>query len=205
MNKAKATPILLLFLYLVPRFFFFSWFETLPEYTGYFLEAVYCAVLFWVYREDLRFRFPLEWGNLFLFILQFFCGMVLFYFAFYAQFLIPWDFSDPAMVFALLVVSPILEEAIFRQALWVPLTKIFSRKRDVVTASAVLFAIAHGIVWFLVPAELRPFVLFQMIYTLFLGLFWGWQRLRTGSLLFVILLHLLFNSGFWIAERLTHL
>ena len=201
----KAIPVLLLLLYIVPRFFFFHWFEKIPEYNGYGIEALYCAVLFWIYRQDLQLRFALEWRKFFLFLLQFFFGFVVFFFGQYAQILFPWDFSDHATVLALLFVGPVLEEAIFRQALWVPFTKVFSRKRNVVIASAVLFSIAHGLAWFLVPQELRPFVVFQVIYTALLGLFWGWQRLRTGSLLFVILLHLLFNSGFWIAERLTHL
>jgi membrane protease YdiL (CAAX protease family) len=80
------------------------------------------------------------------------------------------------------VLVPIFEEWLFRGALLQWLRRYFSNRLAIVV-SAVLFAAMH----------LYPIV---MPYTFVAGLFTGWIRVRTGSTLNTIFIHVLNNLVF---------
>ena len=84
------------------------------------------------------------------------------------------------VLLAIAVVTPIVEELVFRGAILEGLRIRYSA-RTALIVSAVLFALVHGLPWAMVNAFL-------------LGLFFGWLMLKTGSLQLCILAHALYNG-----------
>ncbi|MBS1960232.1 MAG: CPBP family intramembrane metalloprotease [Bdellovibrionales bacterium] len=120
---------------------------------------------------------------------------------------IPFDhleFGNPAhhvMIALLLVVGSIIEELLYRQALWFSLEAMTDRWPRVVAwaplvVTALLFSIGHLEAYSTVPPEYKSFVLFQTGYTLALGLWWGRIYQEGRSVGLTILLHMGYNFGF---------
>ncbi len=113
---------------------------------------------------------------------------------------VPFDLTATSTRVLLLLVAPLLEESIFRMALWDASRQIKPAQAFtpwIITSA--LFGAAHGVAYFYVPHEIQSFVIYQFIYTLALGFILGWLRLRTNSLTAPVLAHFLFNLGFLIA------
>ena len=76
------------------------------------------------------------------------------------------------------IIAPVVEEIVFRKYL-IGIIAPYSEKTAVI-ASGVLFALSHG-----------NFT--QFLYTILLGLFWGYVYLRTRNIAYTIILHMIFN------------
>ncbi|MDE6531248.1 MAG: CPBP family intramembrane metalloprotease [Lachnospiraceae bacterium] len=76
------------------------------------------------------------------------------------------------------IIAPVVEEIIFRRYL-VSTIAPYS-ERAAVIVSGILFALQHG-------------NFSQFFYTLLLGMFWGYIYLRTGNVIYTIILHMIFN------------
>ncbi len=201
----RYLPPFLLALYLVPRFFFASWFEGLPSKIGYALEFSYCSVVALLFWSDYRFRFKSDSRFYRALALNLICGFAVFAGASAFKIAVPWSFNTFSMFFLLVIWAPLLEEFIFRQSLWVLIEKIPARLRPSVlalVATTLLFSLGHFIALFKVDTSLRTFVIYQAFYTLVAGFFWGRARLATQSVFAPILFHALFNFGFFLGERI---
>jgi membrane protease YdiL (CAAX protease family) len=112
---------------------------------------------------------------------------------------IPFSLRDPETVWFLLVAGPVLEELIFRGALW----KLF----EVVTGSAlpaylftaVLFSYSEFHLIHQVKPEYADFVRYQASFCLGLGLFCGGMRMKYGWRA-ALITHAIFNFGFWLGS-----
>ena len=114
----------------------------------------------------------------------------------------PLDLSSQELIVLLLVVSPILEEALFRQALLLPLEQLLKgRKTAIIAVSALLFSAGHLAALFILPPEYHGFIYYQGAYTMVLGLWLGHAYYRYGGLVAAVLLHGGFNLGFFVADR----
>lgn len=114
---------------------------------------------------------------------------------------IPFDFSSLEVVFLLLVLAPLLEEAVFRLALWEAISATCARPWVVLLATTLLFSGGHFAAYGFVPEEYRSFVLYQAAYVVLLGLGAGWRRLESGAVGPAIAVHFCFNLGFLVASR----
>ena len=79
------------------------------------------------------------------------------------------------------ILAPLLEEVLFRGAIQGVLMRYFGRPWPAIIVSALVFGIFH----------LNPV---QIVYATLLGIVLGWIYYRTGSLLSVIVGHVLNNS-----------
>jgi membrane protease YdiL (CAAX protease family) len=93
----------------------------------------------------------------------------------------------------LCVLSPILEEFLFRQGLYV-LIKKWTTEEKALILSAVVFALLHLLDW---EKNSVSFVLLQTAFAFPLGILWGRVRQRTGSVLPTIASHFLLNFLIW--------
>ena len=126
------------------------------------------------------------------------CGGFVFCFTQLNSWIVPLDFQSIQTVVLLLIVAPILEEFIYRYALWNAIERV-GNVRISFALTSVLFSLSHFYAYFFVPEEYKGFVTFQAIYTLGLALTCGYQRMKKNSVFPAIVLHFLFNLGFYIA------
>ena len=88
---------------------------------------------------------------------------------------------NPLGVFTLAFLAPLLEEVFFRGAIQGVLMRFFGRPWPAIIVAALVFGIIH---W-------NPV---QVVYATLLGIVFGWIYYRTGSLMSVIVGHVLNNS-----------
>ena len=88
---------------------------------------------------------------------------------------------NPLGVFTLAFLAPLLEEVFFRGAIQGVLMRFFGRPWPAIIVAALVFGIFH----------MNPV---QVVYATLLGIVFGWIYYRTGSLMSVIVGHVLNNS-----------
>lgn len=111
---------------------------------------------------------------------------------------VPFDLSSAETLLMLLALGPLLEEVLFRQALWLPIERATGSANAALVGTTVLFVAGHAIAWLSVPPEYRPFVAYQSAYVALLGAALGLTMLRTRSLALTCAQHALFNLGFFL-------
>jgi membrane protease YdiL (CAAX protease family) len=115
---------------------------------------------------------------------------------------IPFDLSSVQTVFLLLAVGPVLEELIFRMALWEAFAAFLKAPAAVLVATTLLFAAGHLAAYWFVPEQFKSFVLYQTFYVLVLGFAAGWRKWKSGAVSSAVFVHFGFNLGFLIASKL---
>lgn len=107
----------------------------------------------------------------------------------------PLDFVDPLyqsvnsvwlLVIAMVIVAPIYEELVFRGLLWSAISEQFSEPRGTITASivtSIIFAVIH-----------LQYGLYEITTIMLLALIFCYARIKSGSVLLPILLHII-NNG----------
>ena len=86
-----------------------------------------------------------------------------------------------ALLFIIIIVSPILEEVFFRKFLWWISSFLFSQTTTLIVIS-LLFVAVHG-------------SLFHAIGILPITLFFGWLRIKTGSIKHCTVAHIVNNAA----------
>ena len=116
---------------------------------------------------------------------------------------IPWDVNQLEVVFLLLLLAPVLEELIFRYALW-ELLKLprFTVAERIVWSSGI-FSLGHFVAFLTIPEMFKPFLVCQVLYVILLGLACGYERERSRGVLGPILIHFCFNFGFYLSLKLA--
>lgn len=196
----KWFNLLLLAIFLILRTLFDPWVRTLSPWTAYTIEGTLVLIFIFANWRHLRFRFtqPHRWKT--------HLGISLLLGAFIAlagtQFNldIPFDFAEPELWLQLVIVAPLLEEALFRLLTWNTLAGWIRRPRVLIMMTATLFALAHYSAILYVPEDFAPFVIYQTVYTGCLGIYWGYAREKTGSWLAPAALHLAVNLTFGITN-----
>ena len=205
-HKSYSTVINLFLglLYLILRFGFTQWFDEQSVYAIYYIEAifVFIAILLnqtWI-KEHLIIH--LSYSKFFTFIGSMLAGLGIFGIAKIIDTPIPFDFNNPELIIFLLLIGPILEEFIFRFFLWLSIKSIIKNILLQYFISASLFSYAHFHSYWFVESEFHTFIIFQTTYTFFLGLICSYVVQKWKSLPYAILIHILFNFGFYIASKI---
>ncbi len=116
---------------------------------------------------------------------------------------VPFDFSSTETRVLLLLVAPILEEAVFRLVLWEAFATVFRKPLWVLLATTALFSLGHAAAYNFVPEIYRGFVLYQVLYVTLLGLAAGFRRRDEGCWNSAVFVHFGFNLGFFFASSFT--
>ena len=216
-NLASTQSALFLAGYFVLAVLLPSWIDQLGSYAMYIAEALFVVWVLYVFRENYSGRYRMwtapdrfVWLGL---CLGFGSGFGIHFLAQKLDLGVPFDFSCHETWVLLLLVGPLLEEALFRQALWF-LLEVFVKKKTpstqvevtqsnlnwpLIFISAALFSGAHFYSFFFVPAGFSTFVLFQTAYTFLLGVGLSVAFSRTRAFWVPWALHTTFNLGFALA------
>jgi membrane protease YdiL (CAAX protease family) len=191
--------------FVTSRSLLLSWLNQFHDFAQYGFDLAYCAVTFFIFtRPAFRLRFsPRRLHGIWIAIMAL-SGFVIAGVARLTSLPIPWDLTDPTLITLALVVAPILEELLFRGALWKSMLEIedripyFKNRAGVLPAIAtsILFSLAHFEIYFHAPAEIHPFILYQTGYTLLMGLALAHILRQERSLFLLMSLHFAFNLGF---------
>lgn len=115
--------------------------------------------------------------------------------------LFPLDLSLRVILILLLVVAPILEELLYRGAIWLLILRVTQSPRITWILTSVIFALAHGYAYFSLPDEIKSFVIFQTGYTFLIALWFGFSMWRRGGFGSSLFLHFFFNLGFYLSWK----
>ncbi|MBD65689.1 MAG: hypothetical protein CME62_10815 [Halobacteriovoraceae bacterium] len=108
----------------------------------------------------------------------------------------PFAFLDnPAL--KLLILAPLLEELIFRAALFECFAHFGLKPKIQILINAVLFSLSHGFALLILSEMFHGFIYFQVFYTFLLGWICSKSRISSGGILEPILLHFCFNGVFY--------
>lgn len=192
--------------FLIARHALAPWLDSLHPYAMYGFDLLYSALSIHFFSEGrFRLRFPAEKLQFAAIAMSLILGVMTYEVASMRGIVIPFNLEDPYTIFALLIIAPVLEELLFRQALWFSLETAsarWPRAREWFPwiATSVLFAAAHFEATFSAPPEFHAFILYQTGYALAIALWWGRVYLQTGSVGLTILLHFGFNAGFFLGS-----
>lgn len=185
-------------LFIALRYPFDTELNSLGSYASYLFEALFCLMAVAAYWKRLALRFRVNRNALLGGVGVLVLGMLVAFSTRSLGLVIPFNLRAPETILFLLGIGPVLEELIFRVLLWDPLVDLLKRPNWVLAITAVLFSLSHLYALFDVPSELVTFVWYQGVYTLLLGLLCGSSRLSSGTISQPILVHFLFNLGFWL-------
>ena len=195
----QGLAVVLLAVFMGVSFFASASLDAISAYASYGFDALFVIAVSLIYRK-------LEWKTetftLGFWVAVFFSlafGFAIYEFASPLGLPIPFPMRDAETLFLLLLVGPVLEEFVFRSALWRLGSEIIKAPWFSYLFTSVLFAFAHYQMIQIAPAEYQGFIRYQAVYTLGLGLLAGGVRLHFG-LLGAILIHLAFNFGFFLGS-----
>ncbi len=190
--------IAILLAYLVIRFVFTQFLDSFGPYASYILETILVLVAISLSGRLFISRMRLNNKSALLALLFLPLGFLIFKTAAVLQIPIPFDLKGAETLVFLLVVAPILEEAIFRFFIWKPIEQINPKLALVCTS--LLFSYSHFHAFWFVPAQIHNFIYYQTIYTFLLALACGFSVLKYNSLVGAMLIHFMFNFGFYLAS-----
>lgn len=184
--------------YLSVRFGAAKQLDAMGAYTSYLFEIGLVGFAVLLLRPRLTLRPLLKPMTLLISFASLAAGFAVLKIARLGAIAVPMNVNDKETVIFLLAVAPVLEELIFRFMLFKPIERVWNAKVAVV-ATSLLFSYSHlHAIWF-VPPEYDKFIIFQAIYTLPLAFACGWMIRRQKSLLSSMLVHAMFNLGFFLA------
>jgi membrane protease YdiL (CAAX protease family) len=194
-------PIIFLIIF-SGRYFWGHKLEQNYWWSTYLIELIFIISVLIFYSKDIK-KF-LKWNSSFIkkaIIFLLFGGLSRF-FIYLGGWSIPWDLNDPLTIFILLIIAPLLEESLYRGAIWILLSKMINGPKKILGLTSGLFSLSHLYpIWF-VDKRFAPMIYTQTIYTLILGLGCGQALLKHKSFGLSVLRHFMFNVGFYFLSRM---
>jgi membrane protease YdiL (CAAX protease family) len=202
-NSRRQTLFALIFLvaYGAFRFIWTEILDSIHNYASYVFEVVFVVVTLKLLPNPEKEKSVPGRKLVRDFAISSIAGFIVFKLANVFSLPIPFDLSSTMNLLLLLLIGPILEELLFRGALWRLFRTMISKASAIMVITSVLFSLAHFTAWFRVPIDLQPFILFQTGYTLLLGLYCGLRRSQTLGISAPVFCHLGFNLGFYLGTH----
>jgi membrane protease YdiL (CAAX protease family) len=174
----------------------------LHPYYSYGFEILFVAAVALYYRQHRPWFLTPQKRDLGISLLMILAGILTYEMAGVLGMGVPYDLDSLVTIIFLLLVAPILEELIFRLALWEALKSINGQALLPIIGSTVLFSLGHLVAYWVVPSSIQPFVLYQSLYVIPLSIVISYRRHYARSVMPAILLHFGFNLGFLLASKI---
>lgn len=194
--------------YVILRFGLSQQIDALGSYASYAIESAFVIAVGFIYRDRIRLGTSIFSETTKSFVPALILGFTIGFGLNPLGLSAPFDFSAAGSISLLVLFGPILEELIFRMALWHPLLDLSqigeSKQHKLIPAlgTSALFSYAHfHVYWILPPGEIRSFVIYQTIYVLSLAAVCAYRLIQTNSILSPMAVHIGFNLGFFIALK----
>jgi membrane protease YdiL (CAAX protease family) len=172
--------------------------DQLGPYSTYFFELGFVAFATGYYRNRLKLSLPSLSRTIGDSAIGLFGGYFAYKFTRPLSITVPFQLNEAQTLLFLLLIGPLLEEALFRLAIWEPLSDLIKTPKVLIAVTSTVFSLAHFFPWWTLPDKLHSFILYQTGYVFFLGSYCGLRRQQTQSILIPILIHLCFNFGFYL-------
>lgn len=193
----QALNIILVLAYLFLAFFGEVLFSFWKGFIPYYYEVTYVIVAFGLFSKKLEFKVDFsKYGKGFLGSLV--AGALTILLAKGLNTELPFAMDNTFVLFFLVLVGPLLEELVFRFALWHGIESITKCKRGTLFLTSVIFALAHFKSVLMVSAPYMTFISFQFIYILLVSFWWGERYIQSKSISVPVIYHIMFNLGFGI-------
>lgn len=165
---------------------------------SYIFDIIFCISCFVIFRLPIRFGNQDTKGAVSRIIAT--IGVATFSLFIANLFILSAPFKYIELLFLqILILAPLIEEFLFRYAIFGALEKYFHNKNYLLLCNALLFSLSHAPAIYILPKEFHGFIYAQLIYTFFLGWICAKARLKTGSIIEPIILHFIFNLIFYVA------
>ncbi len=199
----KILPYLLFLFYVLVRYYLLD-LLSLPSYSSLLFEVLFaltCIIIYWEGIDFINFFFDKR-----LFFIYFLLGGICLATARFNQWSIPFDFQEPSLFFHMVLLGPVVEELLFRLGFWKLIENMPLRfKYDHIILTSLFFSASHFYAYYLVPDNFKTFVLFQTLYTLFIGVMWALDFYQRRSYTTLVALHMSFNLGFFLTHFWSYL
>lgn len=193
----KALNIILVVLYLFLAFFGESLLPFWKGFVPYYYEVGYVILAFVLFKDKLAFNVDFgKYGKGFAASLL--AGFLVLVLAKVLNTEIPFSMSNPFVLFFLVLVGPLLEELVFRFALWHGFESITKCQRGAIFLTSVIFGLAHFKSVFMILPAYMTFISFQFVYTIIVSYWWGERYIESKSISIPVIYHIMFNLGFGI-------
>jgi membrane protease YdiL (CAAX protease family) len=189
-------PLIFLLIYFTIRFYLIQKIDGLSEYASYYFEAAYVLFVLIFFRHKFHLVPKMDVQLAIRAISSLILGIATYFGAGVLGIGIPFDLSATETIVFLIVIGPILEELIFRGALWFSIEYYFKAQVTILLTS-LIFAFSHFHAYFYVPEEFHQFIYYQTAYTFVIAVLWALRFTKTKNLFDPILLHMAFNIGFY--------
>lgn len=186
-------------LYLAVRFALTKQLDALGPYSSYIFEVVCSIIAIGLYSKEFLGALRPAPGIARGVVLALVSGFGIFEIAKRSSLGIPFDLKDKETIIFLLLLGPLLEEVIFRFFLW-QVSRSLLKLPFTLVITSLIFSYSHFHAFWFVPSAIHPFIIYQTIYTLGLGLWCGFYLYRHFSLGSAIIIHLGFNLGFFVGS-----
>lgn len=190
--------IALFAIYLLVRYFFTDQLDGLGLYSSYLFEIVVVVIAYFLTGKKINKKYKFNSKIFALLAGALVFGFVVFKLSIVVDVVVPFHLEAWEPVIFLLLIAPLLEEAIFRFFSWQVFAQISQRTAWI--ATSLLFSLAHFHGIFSASTDYYPFLYYQTIYTFLLGLGCGYFVYRYQSLMGAVLIHFSFNLGFYLAS-----
>lgn len=204
--KDSFAAVFVLICYLTVRFGMTQKLDQIGTYATYIFELGFVVAAGLIYQDRIRLKIDQAQEAIYSFVPALVAGTLIFLGLKPLGIVAPFEMRSFEPILFLVLIGPVLEELIFRFALWNPLLDLRRKRRGGVKTALIgtslLFGYAHlHAIWF-VGADLRPFLAYQTIYVLGLAAFCGFRLMKTGSILSPMFVHIGFNLGFFLGSFL---
>ena len=201
-NTRSIFWTLLAIIYLVTRFVFTQKLDSMGTYASYVFEVADVGIVILLAGRTFFNYFSISKVALFGAAGSLVAGIAVFRAAGFLSIQIPFDLKGTETLLFLLLIAPVLEELIFRFFLWQPIDRLTRKPLIPWISTSILFSYSHLHAMWFVPKEIQSFIVYQTIYTLFLGLASGYFVFKYRSIAGAIAIHFTFNLGFYLGSLL---
>jgi membrane protease YdiL (CAAX protease family) len=193
---------LLVIFYLFFRFTFLEKADEISIFLSPILELIFAFLVFLFIRDKIILIGSTDRRLWLSALFALIAGWLIFSIGALADLLPPMDFKTFEVLVMLLILAPIVEESVFRLALWGLIEQTLQNKKATLVLTTFLFSFSHFFVIFFLPSDFYPFIIFQTIYTFALGGWAGYYMYKGHGFIFPLLVHFLFNFGFFLGAVL---
>lgn len=199
----KVLSIVLVCLYLFLAFFGEALLPFWKGFVPYYYEVGYVILAFILFRDKLAFNVDFsKYGKGFLGSLL--AGFLVLCLAKFLNTELPFAMTNTFVLFFLVLVGPLLEELVFRFALWHGIESITKCQRGTLFLTSVIFGLAHFKSIFMIMPAYMTFISFQFVYTIIVSFWWGERYIESKSISVPVIYHILFNLGFGIGAYILY-
>jgi membrane protease YdiL (CAAX protease family) len=194
------TDLLIILTYILLRFVFVNQLESFVANGIYIFEIALVIAGLIRFRKHIKIDFDFSRPMVFQMLITYGLGFGTYKLGQFLGLQAPFNVNTKSAIFMLVLFGPILEELLFRFTLFHHISKVIKSHYVANLLISMLFSFSHFYAYmFISNQSIKQFILFQTAYTFVISFWWTLVYIETKRIYHPIFLHILFNSGFFLA------